>query len=99
LADKPVKASQVLREAREAGHSERTIRRAKDDLEIKAVKEGMDGGWVWQLPKIATEPSTKTVAAFGNGGSLRDSKMATTPEDGHHFESQVDGHLRDAEVF
>ena len=99
LADKPVKASQVLREAREAGHSERTIRRAKDELDIKAVKEGMDGGWVWQLPKMATTSYTKTVAAFGNGGSLRDAKMATTPEDGQHFESDVDGHLRDAEVF
>jgi putative DNA primase/helicase len=99
LADKPVKASQVLREAREAGHSERTIRRAKDELDIKAVKEGMDGGWVWQLPKMATTSYTKTVAAFGNGGSLRDAKMATTAEDGQHFESDVDGHLRDAEVF
>jgi putative DNA primase/helicase len=99
LADKPIKASQVLREAKDAGHSERTIRRAKDDLGIKAVKEGMEGGWVWQLPKVATTSYTKTVAAFGDGGSLRDPKMATNPEDGQHFASGEDGRLRDGEVF
>ena len=78
LAAGPVRASQVLREAREAGHSERTIRRAKNELNIAAVKEGMGGGWVWTLPKAATEPEdghAERVAAFGDVGSLRDAEQ------------------------
>ena len=104
LADRPVKAPQVLREAKEAGHSERTIRRAKEELGIKAVKEGMDGGWVWQLPKMATSPQgwqssnvattpedahTKNVAAFGDGGSLRSTAL---PKMATPHEDGQDGH-------
>jgi hypothetical protein len=93
LAEKSVKASLVLREAKEAGHAERTIRRAKDELGIRAVKEGMDGGWAWQLPKVATvssgwQPSniarrpedahTNSVAAFRDLGSLGYAPLAKT---------------------
>jgi hypothetical protein len=74
LAAGPQSAKQLLREAREAGHSERTVRRAKKDLGIVAVKEGMDGAWVWKLSKAARDSEgghTKTVAAFEQVGSLQ----------------------------
>jgi putative DNA primase/helicase len=114
LADKPVRAAVVIREGRDAGHSERTIRRAKDELGIKAVKESMDGGWVWQLPKMATgsdgwpssktatppeDVHTKSVDAFGKVGHLREPKMATVPEDGEDGHASGGGTLRDAEAF
>jgi len=93
LRDGPVKALQILRLAKEAGHSERTIRRAKKDAGVAAVKEGMDGGWVWSVPKTANasqvwQPSntamnaedvhTKNMADFGNVGSLRASDSPKT---------------------
>ena len=45
-----VGASQVIAEARKAGHSERTVRRAKTTLRVVSVKTGLTGGWAWQLP-------------------------------------------------
>ncbi len=50
LHDGPKPARTVYKEGREAGHSERTIRRAQKALGVEAVKSAMNGGWVWQLP-------------------------------------------------
>lgn len=54
LADGPVSAKRIKREADEAGHSDRTIRRAKTALGVEARKETMKGPWTWVLP--AHEP-------------------------------------------
>jgi putative DNA primase/helicase len=40
----------INEEAQVNGISQATLRRAKRDLGIKAVKKGMSGGWVWKLP-------------------------------------------------
>lgn len=76
LADGPMQAKRVYAEGREAGYSERTLRRAQKALGIEAVKEGMREGWQWRLsPKMAktTEDGhTKGVDAFGNPGHLRE---------------------------
>lgn len=45
----PVK--QIEAEAKAAGLSWRTVKRAKDTLGIKASKAGLDGGWFWTLPE------------------------------------------------
>ncbi|MDD2769968.1 MAG: hypothetical protein PHT19_14655, partial [Methylococcus sp.] len=49
LAEGPVAAKEVQRQAQEATIAWATVRRAKTKLEILAAKEGMDGGWVWKL--------------------------------------------------
>ncbi len=48
LRDGPKPAKAIFREARDAGHSERTIKRAKAELQAESIKE--KPGWVWALP-------------------------------------------------
>jgi putative DNA primase/helicase len=47
LADGPKPAKECKAAARDAGHSPRTIDRAKSKLRIASVKDGMTGSWVW----------------------------------------------------
>jgi hypothetical protein len=49
LADGPVMAKQVFKDARDAGHSEITVRRAKTELRVQSEKQGAEG-WAWRLP-------------------------------------------------
>ena len=78
LADGPLPARDVYRQAEDAGISARTLKRAKSLLGVAAVKAGAPGaggqGWSWELPKGATsdeECQQKTVAPFGKSGPLR----------------------------
>ena len=48
---RPVKA--VKREAKDAGISDITLRRAKSDLAVNSVKGDMHEGWTWALPEGA----------------------------------------------
>jgi hypothetical protein len=52
LAAEPQRAETILREAKQAGLSEITLRRAKSDLSIKVSKVGggRSGYWNWSLP-------------------------------------------------
>ena len=65
----------VKAEGAAAGFSWATLRRAKDELGVKARKEGIAGGWRWELPpKMLTEPEdahTNNVSAFGKAERLR----------------------------
>jgi len=45
----PRKENEVFPEARQAGISESTLKRAKAQLGVKSRKCGMQGGWVWAL--------------------------------------------------
>jgi putative DNA primase/helicase len=45
-------AKDIYKEAESAGYSRDTMKRAKSRIGVKAVKQGMQGGWVWQLPHI-----------------------------------------------
>jgi hypothetical protein len=55
LADGPVKAVDLLKEAEEAGIAERTLKRYKAAAGAESVR--VDGAWLWQLkPKGATGP-------------------------------------------
>jgi hypothetical protein len=53
LADGPVAAEACLRQARSAGLSERTLRRAKGRLRIRSIREGQGPRpcWLWRLPR------------------------------------------------
>lgn len=54
LARGPVYSKAIMEEAAAEGLAEKTIRRAKDQLGIVALKSkgDMSGGWLWQLPKV-----------------------------------------------
>ena len=57
LASGPVAATECLRQARAAGISEKTLRRAKNRLRIESIREG-DGLlslWLWQMPRKGAE--------------------------------------------
>jgi len=82
LADGPMSAKEVKREASQAGIAWRTLRRAKDGLGIKPSKTRFDGGWEWCLPKVAKGSRPNNVAPFGVGGPLR-----VEPEENSPFES------------
>jgi hypothetical protein len=58
LADGPVAADAVWREARRADIAEATLRRAKAALRVEAVRVGGFGAagcWLWRLPEQASE--------------------------------------------
>jgi hypothetical protein len=66
----------VYAEGREAGYSERTIRRAQQALNVDAYREGFGkhGVWLWRLlAKAASEPKgvqEKNVDAYEGAGRL-----------------------------
>jgi hypothetical protein len=45
----PRKEVDIVAEARQAGISKSTLKRAKAQLSVKSRKSGMNGGWVWAL--------------------------------------------------
>jgi hypothetical protein len=50
LSTGPTASKKLFARAEELGIAERTLWRAKDVLEVKASKAGMDGEWLWRLP-------------------------------------------------
>jgi hypothetical protein len=51
----PVLAGDIKRQASEAGITAKALRMAKDALGIKPEKTGMQGGWLWTLPKMPSD--------------------------------------------
>lgn len=50
LAEGPLPSKTIKADTDGAGHTWPTIRRAQKALGIEAVKDGMKGGWLWQMP-------------------------------------------------
>lgn len=74
LAYFPKTVSKLKKESNDYGLSWRTTLRAKTALKIVTNKSGMDGGWIWSLPKetkASEEGQTKSLASFGEVGLLR----------------------------
>jgi putative DNA primase/helicase len=62
-------------EAKVAGVTKATLRRARHKLGVESVKSAMNGGWVLQLPKALISPEdahTKGVSAFDEFERLRE---------------------------
>ena len=57
LADGPMRAGEVFRNADQAGYSKRSIQRAANAIKVERHKDGMKGGWTWRLPpKMPNSP-------------------------------------------
>jgi KaiC/GvpD/RAD55 family RecA-like ATPase len=89
LADAPLPAKRVLNEAREAGHAEKTLRRAAKATGVEQYKDGMQGGWLWRLmPKMVKaieDGQPKDLTIFANGGHLRPEEDPLPADDGERF--------------
>jgi hypothetical protein len=59
-------AEDVLARAKECGISERTLKRAKQELGVRAAKSGWDGAWTWTLPQEGqTARDTQPIGPLG----------------------------------
>jgi putative DNA primase/helicase len=74
-------SKEIEAEAKEAGISKASLRRARNKLKVRSVKSAMIGGWLLQLPKALNNPEdahTERVSAFDETERLRDD----SPESG-----------------
>lgn len=84
LADGPVPAKRIQQEAKAAGLSWMTVRRAKDALSVIAVKGAYKGGWQWQLEGALSEdahPIDTQVSAFEQAAKNTELNGNDTDED------------------
>lgn len=92
LCHGPVATKRIKADADGAGHSWATVRRAQKAIGAEAKKQGMGGGWVWQLGELIEakgENSNLLKKALSNNGEhLRDDLSAFGANE----------HLREASV-
>jgi hypothetical protein len=69
LTSGPVPVASVQRAAERDGHAWSTLKRAKNRLNVRAIKAGK-GGWSWELPPKETTPSVETLGPLGPLGPL-----------------------------
>jgi len=63
-------AKDVKKEAREAGISDKALRRARERLGIRPTKSGFSGGWRWALPaKMPEGAQSQDGASWGTLGT------------------------------
>ncbi|HEY4505902.1 MAG TPA: AAA family ATPase [Candidatus Paceibacterota bacterium] len=71
-------ASQVQKEARQAGISEKSLRRGREKLGIKPKKSAFNGGWEWSLTEDAPssqDAHPETEGTLGGVGHLRGEEL------------------------
>lgn len=102
LEDGPKAVKFIFKEAKAAGVSEITLRRAKAKLKVEATKSQMTGGWVWSLPTEGDRASRHDehdhLDRLRQNGRLRGSPSAfegdQSVEDDHDHADGEDEHLR-----
>lgn len=80
LADGPLPAMEARRAIKERGVADRTMWRARKLAGVVARKDGMKGGWLWELPSDAETAKTTDTLFIGGLGTLRDSRRSSEPE-------------------
>jgi putative DNA primase/helicase len=102
----PHEANEVTREARDAGHAERTIRRAREKLGIRPERNGKTRKWYWQLsgqdgqiPRTRNDGHLGHLAQTHPINGVSPERGAQDGQGGHESVFGADGHLGDAEVF
>lgn len=65
LANGPRRATDIDRDAREAGYTSATIRRAKARIGAEAVKSAFGGAWEWRLPMPSEGAQTSKALTQG----------------------------------
>jgi putative DNA primase/helicase len=103
LADGPVNARELKRDAEGAGYSWSTVFRAGSDLKVEKRKLGMKEGWLWALPKNSDDEdftkisehgdvkSSGTPEIFDNGTGLPSAPLNGSPEDFRPTEMKSSG--------
>ncbi|MEM5290911.1 AAA family ATPase [Paraburkholderia sabiae] len=103
LANGPVDARSIRKDADGAGYSWSTMFRAAHELGVEKEKAGMKGGWRWALPKISGgEDFTKISGLcgvkssggreiFGSGAGLRSAPLGGFAEDFSNTELESSG--------
>lgn len=71
LANGPMMARDVQAAADGEGISARTLKRAKQSLGVRSVKQGATGGWAWQIDSLDTH------GPHGTLGPLPENKVAS----------------------
>lgn len=104
----PHEASEVMREARSAGHAERTIRRAREELGIRPERDGKTRKWYWRLGQGGQTHRTENDGHLGHlarpgqpAGSTGglNGQGGQGGQGGQHSELGNSGHLAPPEVF
>lgn len=77
LADGELAQPQIKKEAKEAGHSWRTVERAKKALGIKSSKSKLDSRWYWRLLNPATNDQERQDSHINNAADM--AELPITP--------------------
>jgi putative DNA primase/helicase len=91
LSSGPVSAKKIRADAKKAGITLSTLRRAEDALCVEHNKSGFEGGWSWQLPhsegahEISKMPTVRVWAPSAMMGTF---DMSTTPESEEKFDGR-----------
>ena len=97
LADGPVAVKKIQGEAKAAGLSWMTVRRAKEALSVIASKSAFEGGWQWRLEDA--QPIDTQVSAFERVVENTNVNGNRADEDAHRSEVSIfDAFEGDGEV-
>jgi AAA domain len=93
LGDGEQKARRVQSDARAAGITDRTLKRARQQLDVESERVGgaaEAGHWVWRLPKGATPKGAIPISEFGPLSANLHSRAENVPPESLRGPSETD---------